>query len=132
MLDNLLPLIWETQPERFPLTGTRARPRRAGLIVHSRYVERGVRDAGYAGPVWRIPHPAWPEQRGRARRRSTGDPLVGCFGYQNMNKRIPQLLEAFTLLRRAARARGCCSSASRPSASTSTAGSSGSGSAARR
>ena len=28
VLDNLLPLIWETQPERFPLAGDRARPRR--------------------------------------------------------------------------------------------------------
>jgi glycosyltransferase involved in cell wall biosynthesis len=29
-----------------------------------------------------------------------GDPLVGCFGNLNMNKRIPQLLEAFALLLR--------------------------------
>src|SRR6185312_16479397 len=29
-----------------------------------------------------------------------GDPLVGCFGHLNMNKRIPALLEAFALLRR--------------------------------
>ncbi len=28
-----------------------------------------------------------------------GEPLVGCFGYLNMNKRIPQLLEAFARLR---------------------------------
>jgi len=29
-----------------------------------------------------------------------GDPLIGCFGFLNMNKRIPQLLEAFASLRR--------------------------------
>ncbi len=29
-----------------------------------------------------------------------GDPLIGCFGFLNMNKRIPQLLEAFAGLRR--------------------------------
>jgi len=29
-----------------------------------------------------------------------GDPLIGCFGYLNMNKRIPQLLEAFAAFRR--------------------------------
>jgi glycosyltransferase involved in cell wall biosynthesis len=29
-----------------------------------------------------------------------GEPLVGCFGYLNMNKRIPELLEAFAELRR--------------------------------
>ena len=28
----------------------------------------------------------------------SGDPLVGCFGNLNVNKRIPQLLEAFALL----------------------------------
>jgi glycosyltransferase involved in cell wall biosynthesis len=29
-----------------------------------------------------------------------GDPLIGCFGFLNMNKRIPQLLEAFASYRR--------------------------------
>jgi glycosyltransferase involved in cell wall biosynthesis len=29
-----------------------------------------------------------------------GEPLIGCFGFLNMNKRIPQLLEAFAALRR--------------------------------
>jgi glycosyltransferase involved in cell wall biosynthesis len=29
-----------------------------------------------------------------------GSPLIGCFGFLNMNKRIPQLLEAFASLRR--------------------------------
>jgi hypothetical protein len=61
VLDNLLPLPWETQPDRFPLTGT-ILDLAQGLIVHSAYVERGVREAGYSGPVWRIPHPAWPDE----------------------------------------------------------------------
>jgi glycosyltransferase involved in cell wall biosynthesis len=30
----------------------------------------------------------------------SGDPLIGCFGYLNMNKRIPELLEAFASFRR--------------------------------
>ena len=97
VLDNLLPLIWETQPERFPLTGT-ILDLADGLIVHSRYVERGVREAGYGGPLWRIPHPAWPED-GPEPAELHGDPLVGCFGHLNMNKRIPLLLEGFCLLR---------------------------------
>ena len=100
VLDNLLPLIWETQPDRFPLTGTVLDLARQGLIVHSRYVEAKVREARYEGPVWRIPHAAWPEERIEPADLH-GDPLIGCFGHQNMNKRIPQLLEAFTLLRRA-------------------------------
>jgi glycosyltransferase involved in cell wall biosynthesis len=49
--------------------------------------------------LWRVPHPAWPEV-GIAPADVVGDPLVGCFGYLNMNKRIPQLLEAFALLLR--------------------------------
>ena len=98
VLDNLLPLVWETQPERFPLTGT-VLDLAQGLIVHSGYVERGVREAGYGGPLWRIPHAAWPDEQLEPADLS-GEPLIGCFGHQNMNKRIPPLLEAFTLLRR--------------------------------
>src|SRR5262249_2087376 len=69
-----------------------------GLIVHSVYVERGAREAGFAGPMWRIPHPAWPDEPVAAA-EYTGEPLVGCFGHMNINKRIPALLEAFTALR---------------------------------
>jgi glycosyltransferase involved in cell wall biosynthesis len=98
VLDNLLPLPWETQPDRFPLTGT-ILDLAQGLIVHSTYVERGVREAGYAGPVWRIPHPAWPDERVEPAEHS-GDPLVGCFGHLNINKRVPALLEAFAAFRR--------------------------------
>jgi glycosyltransferase involved in cell wall biosynthesis len=97
VLDNLLPLPWETQPDRFPLTGT-VLDLAQGLIVHSTYVERGVREAGYSGPVWRIPHPAWPDEP-VAPAEHTGEPLIGCFGHMNINKRIPALLEAFAMLR---------------------------------
>ena len=97
VLDNLLPLIWETQPDRFPLNGT-ILDLAEGLIVHSAYVERGVRAAGYGGPIWRIPHPSWPDETVEPAALS-GDPLVGCFGHLNINKRIPALLEAFAALR---------------------------------
>jgi glycosyltransferase involved in cell wall biosynthesis len=95
--DNLLPLLWETQPDRFPLSGV-VLDLAQGLIVHSRYVEERARDAGYAGPIWRVAHPAWPEAH-VAPAAVTGEPLFGCFGHLNVNKRIPQLLEAFALLR---------------------------------
>ena len=98
VLDNLLPLLWETEPERFPLTGT-VLDLADGLIVHSRYVEERARARGYRGRLWRIPHPAWPELEVTPA-DVTGDPLVGCFGYLNVNKRIPQVLEAFALLLR--------------------------------
>ncbi len=97
VLDNLLPLIWESQPDRFPLNGT-ILDLADGLIVHSAYVERGARAAGYAGPVWRIPHPAWPDEPVEPAALA-GDPLVGCFGHLNINKRIPALLAAFAALR---------------------------------
>ena len=99
VLDNLLPLLWETQPERFPLAGTILDHAR-GLIVHSAYVEQNARSAGYDGRVWRVPHPAWPMTHVAAATDVSGEPLFGCFGFLNMNKRIPQLLEAFASLRR--------------------------------
>jgi glycosyltransferase involved in cell wall biosynthesis len=98
VLDNLLPLLWETEPERFPLAGT-VLDLAHGLIVHSQYVEDRAYAAGYAGRLWRVPHPAWPVAEIEPA-EVRGDPLVGCFGNLNMNKRVPQLLEAFALLRR--------------------------------
>jgi len=99
VLDNLLPLLWETQPERFPLAGT-ILDRAQGLIVHSRYVADRARAAGYGGRLWRIPHPAWQMDRVEPATEVAGDPLIGCFGHLNMNKRIPELLEAFAAFRR--------------------------------
>jgi glycosyltransferase involved in cell wall biosynthesis len=99
VLDNLLPLLWETQPERFPLAGT-ILERATSLVVHSRFVEERARDARYAGPIRVIPHPAWPTPDAVPAEGVAGAPLIGCFGNLNMNKRIPQLLEAFTVFRR--------------------------------
>jgi glycosyltransferase involved in cell wall biosynthesis len=96
--DNSLPLLWETQPERFPLAET-ILDLAQGVIVHSAYVDARVRDTGYSGPVWRVPHPVWPPQPVTPA-DVHGEPLVGCFGNLNINKRIPQLLEAFALLRK--------------------------------
>jgi glycosyltransferase involved in cell wall biosynthesis len=100
VLDNLLPLLWETQPERFPLAGT-ILEHAHGLIVHSDYVGGRARAAGYRGRLWRIPHPAWPVGHVTPVDDIPGDPLIGCFGFLNMNKRIPELLQAFAVLRRA-------------------------------
>jgi glycosyltransferase involved in cell wall biosynthesis len=99
VLDNLLPLLWETQPERFPLSGV-VLDRATGLVVHSRYVGEKARAAGYRGRLWHVPHPAWPMGHVEPAADVAGEPLVGCFGYLNMNKRIPELLEAFAELRR--------------------------------
>jgi glycosyltransferase involved in cell wall biosynthesis len=99
VLDNLLPLLWETQPERFPLSGV-VLDQATGLIVHSNYVAERARAAGYGGPLWQIPHPVWPMGAVEPATDVSGDPLIGCFGFLNMNKRIPQLLEAFASFRR--------------------------------
>jgi glycosyltransferase involved in cell wall biosynthesis len=99
VLDNLLPLLWETQPDRFPLSGV-VLDRARGLVVHSDYVAERARAAGYAGPLWRIPHPVWPPVEAEPASDVAGDPLIGCFGFLTMNKRIPQLLEAFAAFRR--------------------------------
>jgi glycosyltransferase involved in cell wall biosynthesis len=71
-----------------------------GLIVHSRHVAERAAAAGYSGPLWLIPHPAWrvpPLKPAHV----PGTPLVGCFGNLNASKRLPQLLEAFAQIRRA-------------------------------
>jgi glycosyltransferase involved in cell wall biosynthesis len=99
VLDNRLPPLWETRPEDFPLVGEVLELARGhGLIVHSRYVEDGARAHGFDGPVHRIPHPAWP-QSAVVPAELDGDPLIGCLGHLNPNKRIPQVLEAFVRLR---------------------------------
>jgi glycosyltransferase involved in cell wall biosynthesis len=95
--EGSVPPLWETSPERFPLVGE-VLSLATGLIVHSRYVERRVRERGYAGPVWRIPHPAWPVPHAEPVDFGGGF-VVGCFGNLNASKRVPQVLEAFAALR---------------------------------
>jgi glycosyltransferase involved in cell wall biosynthesis len=98
VLDGRVPPPWETRPDEFPLAGE-VLGNALGLIVHSRYVEERAQEAGYNGPVWRVQHPAWPV--GRVEPAAIeGRPLFGCFGHLNASKRIPQLVEAFGVVRR--------------------------------
>jgi len=99
VLEGRVPPLWEVRPDEFPLAGE-VLDRAAGLVVHSRYVEARVREAGYEGPLWVIPHPAWPVPAVEPA-RIEGEPLFGCFGHLNESKRIPQLLEAFARVRAA-------------------------------
>jgi len=57
-----------------------------------------VREHGYDGMLWHIPHPAWPPPLIEPA-RIEGAPLIGCFGHLNESKRIPQLLRAFAEFR---------------------------------
>ena len=97
VLDNKLPPLWETRPEDFPLAGE-VLQHATGLIVHSHYVEQRARETGYAGPIVRIPHPAWPIPA-LTPANVEGDPIYGCFGHLNETKRIEELVSAFARLR---------------------------------
>lgn len=99
VVDGCVPPLWEDRPERFPLAAfVLEQTRGAGVITHSRYVEERVRASGYRGPVWRIPHPAWPAPAAEPAGLGPG-PVVGSLGNLNLDKRIPQLLAAFVRLR---------------------------------
>jgi glycosyltransferase involved in cell wall biosynthesis len=97
VLDGRVPPPWELSPDEFPLAGE-VLERATGVIAHSHFVEGSVRERGFGGPVWRIPHPAWPMPSVEPA-EVDGRPLFGCFGHLNSSKRIPQLIEAFALVR---------------------------------
>jgi glycosyltransferase involved in cell wall biosynthesis len=97
VVDGCVPPLWSTRPEDFPLAGE-VLDLATGLIVHSRHVAERARSAGFAGPIWHIPMPVWPAPVVEPA-RIEGDPVIGSVGFLNANKRIPQLLEAFAVLR---------------------------------
>jgi glycosyltransferase involved in cell wall biosynthesis len=99
VIDGLVPPPWETRAQDFPLT-SEVLASATGVIVHSRYVERRLQEIDYRGPVWRIPHPAWPvPDTSQDPRLPSGRPIVGCFGRFTPAKRLPQLLTGFARLR---------------------------------
>jgi glycosyltransferase involved in cell wall biosynthesis len=94
-----LPVFWHGMESDFPLNAEFLdRAVEHGVIVHSAHVEGRVRDAGFAGAIRPIPHPAW--NPGDVRPGDVGGrPLIGTFGFMNPSKRLPQLLDAFVRLR---------------------------------
>jgi glycosyltransferase involved in cell wall biosynthesis len=100
VLDQRIPMLWELRPEQFPLSAG-ILSRATGLLVHSRFVERRAREIGFAGPIWRVPHPTWPPPTDLAPPGLPPGrlPVIGCFGNLNPTKRVPQLLQAFARLR---------------------------------
>jgi len=95
--DGRIRPLWESRPQDFPLA-EQVLDHATGLVVHSRYVEQRARAAGYEGPVWQVPMPAWPVPDVEPA-PIEGSPLFGSFGHVNESKRIPQLLDAFARLR---------------------------------
>ena len=104
VLDKRIPPLWENRPEDFHLAGE-VLDLATGLIVHSRYVKSRARAAGYEGPIWIVPHPAFPVPD-LTPADLGGEPLFGTFGNVNASKRVPQLLEAFARVRRQHEASG--------------------------
>jgi len=98
VLDKRIPPLWENRPEDFHLAGE-VLGLATGLIVHSHYVRARARAAGYEGPIWVVPHPAFPVPDLAPATGVEGEPLFGSFGNVNASKRIPQLLEAFARVR---------------------------------
>ena len=99
VVDGCVPPLWSTRPEDFPLAGeVLDLARKHGLIVHSEHVRERARAAGFDGQIRRIPMPVWPAPRAEPADVG-GTPVIGSFGFLNANKRIPQLLEAFAVVR---------------------------------
>ena len=99
VVDGCVPPLWSTRSSDFPLAGEVLDLSRGhGLIVHSKHVAGRARAAGFDGPIWKIPMPVWPAPAA-APATVEGGPVVGSFGFLNANKRIPQLLEAFAVVR---------------------------------
>ena len=98
VLDKRIPPLWENRPEDFHLAGE-VLGLATGLIVHSHHVHDRARAARYGGPIWIVPHPAFPVPAVPSV-EVAGEPLFGTFGNVNASKRVPQLLEAFARVRR--------------------------------
>ncbi len=97
VVERRIPSLWESRPLDFPLAWF-VLEHATGLIVHSRTVHDLARKAGYEGPIWIVPMPAWPVPSVEPRRIAPG-PVVGCFGILNGSKRIPELCHAFAAVR---------------------------------
>jgi glycosyltransferase involved in cell wall biosynthesis len=97
VIEQRIPPLWENRPQDFPLAGE-VLGLATGLVVHSLYVRDRARAAGYDGPVWVVPHPAFPVPE-LAGADVGGEPLFASFGHVNASKRIPQLLEAYAQIR---------------------------------
>jgi glycosyltransferase involved in cell wall biosynthesis len=99
VVDGLVPPLWEVRAHDFPLAAPVLELADV-TVVHSRYVEHLVGETRYSGRIRLIPHPVWPDPP------SAPDPelpvgrlLIGCVGYLNPSKRIPQLVAAFARLK---------------------------------
>jgi glycosyltransferase involved in cell wall biosynthesis len=98
---GLLPPLWDTRPLECPLADV-VLDHALAVVVHSRFAAEVLRGRGYGDPVFVVPFPGYPVPRVDASPIGPGRfPVVSCLGAVTSAKRIPQLLRAFTQLRRA-------------------------------
>ena len=131
VLDKRIPPLWENRPEDFHLAGevlglaTGAdRP-----LAATSATARGP--AGYDGPIWIVPHPAFPVPDLGLPRTSTATPLFGDLRQCERQQARPPAARGIRASAAAStRQAACCSSARSRRASISTGGYSVSGSTA--
>lgn len=106
VIEKRIAPLWESRAVDYPLAREVLRFATA-VVAHSAYVLDRVRETGYAGPTFHVPHAAWPTPPGlRASADGAEDeagdgPVIAAFGHLNASKRVPQLLEAFAAVREA-------------------------------
>jgi glycosyltransferase involved in cell wall biosynthesis len=98
VIDGLVPPLWERRAADFPLV-REVLAWSLGVICHSEHVEQQVRERGYSGPVFRVPHPAWPAPDVEPYRPEGASRVVAVVGHINPEKRMPAVVEAFARLR---------------------------------
>ena len=99
VIDGLLPPVWERHAHEYPLAGE-VLSSATGVIVHSAYVERRVREQATPGRCGGFRIAAWPMPAEiPVAGLTAGRLVVGSFGHLNPAKRVPQLLDGFALLR---------------------------------
>jgi glycosyltransferase involved in cell wall biosynthesis len=101
VVDGLVPPLWEVRAQDFPLAAPVLELADV-VAVHSRYVEQRVEETQYGRRLRLIPHPVWPDPPTTPDLELPRDALlIGCVGYLNPSKRVPQLVAAFSALRQA-------------------------------
>ena len=100
VIDGLVPPLWERRAADFPLV-REVLTWGLGVVVHSEHVEQHVRETGYSGPIFRIPHPAWPPPAVEPYRPDGAGRMIAVVGHINPEKRMPVVVDAFARLRAA-------------------------------
>lgn len=97
-LAGLEPPLWETQADRYPMTGVVAR-HASGLIVHSRYMAGVLAAGGIGVPIDVAPFPVTTVPKvTSAVAAAPGHLTLGVFGFITPNKRLSVVLRAMHLI----------------------------------